>query len=82
MAQERGRLCWNRIKKISAIDIELNFDHPVLNPVPSFLGMLFRAHQIRFRGEKPFILLVAEEETLAKVTENINLVKYLFLLKK
>jgi hypothetical protein len=77
MAQERGKLCWNRIKKISAIDIELNFDHPVLNPVPLFLGMLFRVHQMRFRGEKPFILLVAEEETLDKVTENINLVKYL-----
>jgi hypothetical protein len=77
MAQERGKLCWNRIKKFSAIDIELSFDHSVLNPVPSFLAMLFRTHQIRFRGEKPFILLVAEEETLAKVTENINLVKYL-----
>ncbi len=43
MAQERGKLCWNRIKNISGIEIELTFDHPLLNPVPSFLDMLLRA---------------------------------------
>lgn len=77
MAQERGNLCWNRIKRISGIDIELSFDHPVLNPLPLFLDMLLRVHRIRFRGEKPFILFVAEEETLDKVIENINVVQYL-----
>jgi hypothetical protein len=39
--------------------------------------MLLRVHRIRFRGEKPFILFVAEEETLDKVTENINVVRFL-----
>ncbi len=77
MAQERGKLCWNRVKKISATEIELTFDHPFLNPVPRFLDMLLRVHQTRFPREKPFVLLVAEEETLDKVTENINLVEYL-----
>jgi hypothetical protein len=77
MAQERGKLCWKRIKERSGIDIDLNFDHPVLNPVPSFIDMLLRAHQARFNREEPFVLLVAEKETLDKVTENINLVKYL-----
>ena len=27
MAQERGKLCWDRIKKISDIKIELDFDN-------------------------------------------------------
>ena len=74
MAQERGRLCWRRVKNFSGIEIELTFDHPLLNPVPSFLDMLLRAHRIRFLREKPFVLVVAEKETLDKVTENINLV--------
>jgi hypothetical protein len=74
MAQERGKLCWNRIKKYADIQINLDFEHPVLNPVPLFMDMLLRAHRIRFQNEKPFILLVAEEDTLDKVTENINLV--------
>jgi len=77
MAQERGKLCWKRIKKISGIAIELSFGHPFLNPVPSFLDMLLRVHRTRFPREKPFVLLVAEAETLDKVTENINLVEYL-----
>jgi len=77
MAQERGKLGWSRIKRISGIEIDLSFDHPLLNPVPSFLDMLLRAHRARFHQERPFILLVAEEDTLDKVTENINLVKYL-----
>ena len=77
MAQERGKLCWDRIKKISGIEIELDFDHALLKPVPSFLKMLLRAHRLRFRQEKPFILLVAEKKTLDKVPENINVVKFL-----
>jgi len=77
MAQERGKLGWKRIKQLSGIDIELDFDHPVLNPVPSFANMLLRAHHARFNRQKAFVLLVAEKETLDKVTENINLVEYL-----
>ncbi len=77
MAQVRGKLCWNWIKKITAIEIELDFEHPILNPVPLFIDMLLRAHRINFLRQKPFVLLVAEEETLDKVTENINLVEFL-----
>jgi hypothetical protein len=77
MAQERGKLCWNRVKEISSVEVELTFDHPILNPVPRFLDMLLRVHRTRFPREKPFVLLVAEKETLDKVTENINLVEYL-----
>lgn len=75
MAQERGQLCWDRVKNISGIDIELDFDHPLLKPVPSFVDMLLRAHRLRFYRENPFILMVAEKDTLDKVPENINVVK-------
>ena len=57
------------------IDIELDFDHPLLKPVPSFVDMLLRAHRLRFHRENPFILMVAEKDTLDKVPENINVVK-------
>jgi hypothetical protein len=77
MAQVRGKLCWRRVKKITGIEIELDFEHPILNPVPLFIDMLLRAHRMNFHGEKPFVLLVAEAETLDKVTENINLVESL-----
>ncbi len=76
MAQERGILSWGRIKKITGIDIELTFDHPLLNPVPAFLDMLLRVHRMRCGQDNPFILIVAEKETLDTVTENINLMKY------
>jgi hypothetical protein len=81
MAQERGKLCWKRVKRLSGIELELNFDHPFLNPVPSFMDILLRAHSARFNREKPFVLLVAEAETLDKVTENINLVEHLNRMK-
>jgi len=74
MAQERGRFAWSRIKAISGLEIELDFEHPLLNPVPAFVNTLLRAHRLRFQREQPFVLLVAEEETLDEVTENINLV--------
>ncbi len=45
MAQERGKLCWDRIKNVSGIEIELDFDQPLLKPVPSFFDMLLRAHR-------------------------------------
>ncbi len=77
MAQERGKLCWKRIKKLTGLQIELSFDHPLLNPVPSFLDMLLRVHRLRFHREKPFVLVVAEAKTLDKVPENINFVEYL-----
>lgn len=77
MAQEIGKLAWERIKAKSGIEIELDFDHPILNPVPNFARLLLRAHQRNFPQDKPFIALIAEEETLEKVGENIRFVEYL-----
>ena len=31
MAQERGKLCWQRIQKVSGLQIELSFDHQLLH---------------------------------------------------
>ncbi|UCD85675.1 MAG: hypothetical protein JSU92_05645 [Deltaproteobacteria bacterium] len=77
MAQELGRLSWERIKRLSGIDIKLDFDHHLLNPVPTFARMLLRAHKQRFGSQEAFIVLLAEEETLDKVGENIHFVDYL-----
>jgi hypothetical protein len=77
MAQEIGKFAWERIRKKSGIQIELDFDDPILNPVPNFAQLLLRAHQKNFPQDKPFIALVAEEETLDKVGENIRFVEYL-----
>jgi hypothetical protein len=77
MAQEIGKLAWRKIKERCNIDIELDFDHPILNPIPNFAQMLLRTHQRNFGRQKPFIALVAEEETLEKVGENIRFIQYL-----
>lgn len=77
MAQEIGHFSWQKVKEESALDIDLDFLHPILNPVPAFAELLLEAHQKRFGRQKPFIALVAEEETLGKVGENIRFVEYL-----
>ncbi|MBN1353367.1 MAG: hypothetical protein JW994_01685 [Candidatus Omnitrophica bacterium] len=77
MAQEIGKIAWRAINKHGKIGIELDFDDPALNPVPNFSELLLRANRMNYPGEKPFIALVAEKETLEKVGENIRFVKYL-----
>lgn len=77
MAQEIGKFTWQKIKKASGIDIELDFDKPILNPVPLFAQTLLRAHKKNYGRNNPFIVLVAEKETLEKVGENIRFVRYL-----
>ncbi|MFH1578470.1 MAG: hypothetical protein ABIC18_05315 [Candidatus Omnitrophota bacterium] len=77
MAQEIGKLSWKRLKEKTDIDIELDFDHIMLNPVPAFANILLEAHRKKSGSQKPFIALVAEEETLEKVGENIHFIQYL-----
>lgn len=77
MAQEIARFSWQKIKRQSGINIELDFDHPMLNPVRAFAKMLLEAHKRNFGQKKPFIALVAEEQTLKKVGENIHFIQYL-----
>lgn len=77
MAQEIGRFAWEKIRKASNIKIELDFDDDILNPVPNFSQLLLRAHGKRFPNQSPSIALVAENQTLDKVGENIRFVKFL-----
>lgn len=77
MAQEIGLFTWKKIKERSKIDIDLDFSDPILDPVPRFAQMLLCAHKRNFSNAKPFIALIAEEETLEKVGENIRFVQYL-----
>ena len=71
--QEISKAVWERINRIKSIGINLDFDHPLLYPVVGFADMLIAVHRQR-EGDNPGIIAVtAEEETLADVTENINL---------
>ena len=77
MTQEIGKACWERVRSLSGIDLELDFEHPLLNPMPGFVGMLLRAQRARHGSGEAFILVVAEEDTLDAVVENQNLAKAL-----
>ncbi|MBN3039488.1 MAG: hypothetical protein JW869_08765 [Candidatus Omnitrophica bacterium] len=77
MAQEVAKIGWKRIKEKSGLKIELDFEDPILNPVPNFAQMLLRAHKRYSPGNPAFIALIAEEDTLDKVGENIRIVQYL-----
>jgi hypothetical protein len=72
-----GKAVWERICRIRPVEIDLDFDHPLLYPVEGFTAMLVAASR-RLAGSNPgLIAVVAEEETLRDVTENINLAERL-----
>ncbi|MFC1514567.1 hypothetical protein ACFL5X_01530 [Candidatus Omnitrophota bacterium] len=77
MAQEIGSYAWKKIQERVKIDLRLDFDAPLLNPVSRFGALLLKAHNRNFGRAKAFIALVAEKETLEKVGENIRFVRYL-----
>ncbi len=71
--QEIGKKVWERINSIKPVGVDLDFDHPYMSPVITLAHMLVREHKKR-RGSTPgLIAVVAEEESLEDVTENINL---------
>jgi len=72
-----GKAVWERIVHMNDPGIELNFDHPMLYPVYGFVEMLVQAHRSREGSDAGLIAVVAEEETLQDVTENINLASHL-----
>jgi len=75
--QEIAKQIWQKINRISPTGVKLDFDHPLLYPVVSFAEMLVAVHRRR-EGRNPGLLaVVAEEETLTEVTENINLARRL-----
>jgi hypothetical protein len=73
ITQQIGKAVWQKIQQISPLDIDLDFDHPLLYPVTGFKKMLVNAHYRRSGRSPGFIAIVAEAETLKDVIENRNL---------
>lgn len=77
MAQDLGQLAWERLRPHLKLPFALDFNSPYFHPVPQFAQMLLRAHLARHGQAPPFMVLLAEPETLDQVVENIRLVEYL-----
>ena len=77
MTQEIAKVVWRRINTIRPSGVDLDFDHPMLYPVVGFADMLLAVQRQRDSGGSGLIAVVAEQETLADVTENINLARRL-----
>jgi len=71
--QEIAKVVWSRINSIRPTGVDLDFEHLTLYPVIGFVEMLLDVHYRREGSNRGLIAVVAEEETLADVTENINL---------
>ncbi len=72
-----GKAVWQKLVSVRPIPVDVDFDHPFLYPVNGFVEMLIGAHRAREGTNAGLIAVVAEEETLEDVTENINLAKHL-----
>ncbi|HBD07099.1 MAG TPA: hypothetical protein DCZ69_02465 [Syntrophobacteraceae bacterium] len=72
-----GKAVWQRLNAIRPCGVELDFDHPLFFPVNGFVAMLHKVFRDREGSNPGLIAVVAEEETLADVTENINLARHL-----
>lgn len=81
ITQKIGKAVWHKLLQIRRIDVDLDFDHPLLHPVNGFVNMLREAHRRREGSNSGMIAVVAEEETLKDVIENSNLVKHINKLK-
>lgn len=77
MTQEISKVVWQRINEVSPTGIDLDFDHPMLYPVVGFAEMLLAVHRQREGNNPGLLAVVAEEETLSDVTENINMAQRL-----
>ena len=77
LTQIIGKAVWQHINKIRPMNLALDFDHPYFSPVDGFVDILVQAHRSLAGQNSSLIAVVAEEETLADVTENINLAKKL-----
>jgi len=77
ITQNIGKAVWDNLSDKYSLGVDLNFEHPFFYPVHSFVDMLLAAHRAREGSNPGLIAVVAEEETLADVIENINLAKHL-----
>ena len=77
IAQILGKMAWDLIKENVEMDVELDYEDPLINAVPGFVRMILRAHKNRYGGNAVHAVLLAETETLEVVQENRNLVETL-----
>lgn len=77
LTQVIGKAVWQRFNRIKPLKLDLDFDHPYFSPVDGLVGILVETHRSLSGRNSGLIAVVAEEETLADVTENINLAKRL-----
>ena len=77
LTQIIGKATWQRINQIRPMNLTLDFDHPYFSPVDGLVDILVQAHRSLAGQNSGLIAVVAEEETLADVTENINLAQIL-----
>ena len=75
--QEISKKVWAKVNQIKPTGVKLDLDHPLLHPVVAFARMLVDVHRQREGSSPGLIAVVAEEETLTDVTENINFAKRL-----
>ncbi len=77
MTQQLGRYAWERVQKVTGVSLELDFDEPLLNPIPAFTEVLMQAHRNKHGSNPVHVALAAEEDTLEDVVENRKYVEYL-----
>lgn len=70
--QEISKAVWEKLMEMTTVPVSLDFDHPFLYPVVGFSEMMIAVHRAGEYSNAGVIAVVAEEETLADVTENIN----------
>ncbi len=77
MIQQIYQPAWQEIKRLTGLSIEIDLENDLFAPSLKLADLLLEKHQQNFAGHEPFIVLVAEEETLSDVIENQRFVDYL-----
>jgi hypothetical protein len=77
ITQEIGKSVWNHLNPLTGIRENLDFDYHLLHPVNGFVEMLVDVWKRLEGNNSGLIVVLAEEETLADVVENRNLVIHL-----
>lgn len=73
ITQEIGKVVWSKLASHLNLNIDLDFDHPMLFPVNGLVDMMVKMHRCREGAYPGLIAVIAEEETLEDVVENQNL---------
>ena len=77
ITQRIGKAVWQKLDSVSSFGLDLDFDDPLFSPVDGLAQIMIDSHRAREGNAPGLIAVVAEEETLADVTENKNFAKLL-----